>query len=189
MDKTDLLKQITAYQPFDLKETEDQKIIITAFKADEDLVTRANTKHHLCASAWIVNKDRDKILLAYHKIFQSYSWLGGHCDGEWDCLKIALKETQEESGLSRVTTILEDIFAIDVLPVPVHTKNGVVIDEHRHLNLTYLLEADDKDLLTVNVAENEDVRWFDINDYERFIKEKLMIRVYRKLNRKLREIL
>jgi len=189
MDKADLLEELRAYRPYDLKEIEDQRMIVAALSAEEDILTRDNPKHHLCASAWIVNEDRDKILLAYHKIFQSYSWLGGHCDGEWDCLRVAIKETKEESGLNRVKVLLKDIFALDVLSVPRHLKNGVEVTAHRHLNLTYLLEADENNRLWVNAAENEDVRWFEIDEYESYVKEERMLEVYRKLNRKLKEVL
>ena len=56
----------------------------------------------MTASAWVVNKDRTKVLMVYHNIYNSWSWLGGHADGETDLLKVAVREVKEEAGLDVV---------------------------------------------------------------------------------------
>ena len=35
--------------------------------------------------------------MVYHNIYNSWSWLGGHADGETDLLAVALREVKEEA--------------------------------------------------------------------------------------------
>ncbi|MDV2887536.1 NUDIX domain-containing protein, partial [Alkalihalophilus pseudofirmus] len=65
-----------------------------------DILTRKNEFAHFSSSAWTVNKDRTKVLMAFHNIYQSWSWLGGHADGDDHLLRVALRETREETGLT-----------------------------------------------------------------------------------------
>ena len=112
-------------------------------KTQPDIFERSNLIAHMTASAWVVNKDRSKILLAYHNIYDSWAWLGGHADGEKDLLKVALKEVAEESGVKNIKPVSEDILSVEILTVDGHEKKGVYVPSHLHLNVTYLIEADD----------------------------------------------
>ena len=58
----------------------------------------------------------------------------------------------------------EEIYSLEVLTVDGHEKRGAYVPSHLHLNVTYLLEADDTDALTVCEAENSGVRWFSLED-------------------------
>ena len=64
----------------------------------------------MTASAWVVNKDRSKVLMVYHNIYNSWSWLGGHADGETDLLAVAIREVREEAGIANVYPVSEEIF-------------------------------------------------------------------------------
>ena len=56
-----------------------------------------------------------------------------------------------------------------------------------HLNLTYLLEVDEKEILKIKQDENSGVMWVKIEDIEKKSTEKWMIeKVYQKLNEKLK---
>lgn len=54
---------------------------------------------HFSASVWTVNKERTKTLMVYHNIYNSWSWIGGHADGEEDLCAVAMRELTEETGL------------------------------------------------------------------------------------------
>ena len=97
----DIVEQLRNYNPYNEIECRDKEVILKLIDTYPDIFERSNPVAHMTASAWIVNKDRTKILMAYHNIYKSFSWLGGHCDGERDCLKVALKEVQEESGIKK----------------------------------------------------------------------------------------
>ena len=47
-----------------------------------DVLTRNNKMCHFTASSWIINKDKTKVLMVYHNIYKSWSWTGGHADGD-----------------------------------------------------------------------------------------------------------
>ena len=114
----------------------------------------------MTASAWVVNKDRSKVLMIYHNIYNSWSWLGGHADGETDLLAVAIREVREEAGIAHVYPVLEEIFSLESLTVDGHIKKGKYVSSHLHLNITYLLEADPEEHLSIKEDENSGVAWF-----------------------------
>jgi hypothetical protein len=82
----DIEKQIEAYVPFNEQETKDKVLILKALQEQKDVFTREDTVAHMTASAWVVNPSHDKVLMVYHNIYNSWSWLGGHADGDEDLL-------------------------------------------------------------------------------------------------------
>ena len=156
----DLLRQLEEYRPFNEQEERDRNIIIRCLKEEKDIFTRDNAMAHMTASAWVVNRERTKVLMAYHNIYQSWSWLGGHADGETDLLSVAIREVKEEAGISKVYPVSEEIFSLESLTVDGHVKKGKYVSSHLHLNVTYLLEADPKENVSVKADENSGVAWF-----------------------------
>ena len=143
----------------------------------------------MTASAWVVNPDKTKVLMAYHRIYDSWAWLGGHCDGNKDCLAVAIREVREETGVENVVPLSEDIFSLEVLSVDSHFKRGEYVPTHLHLNVTYLLQADEKEDLHIKEDENSNVSWFGLDEaIERSNEEWFKQNIYKKLNEKLREI-
>ena len=187
MSKSELIEELSKMLIYDETEEITRNNIILAIELFPDIFERYNPFMHITSSVWIVNENFDKILLAYHKMYKSYSWIGGHNDGEVDCMQIALKETEEESGLKNCKVLSEDIFAVDILPVDAHIKNNKIVSTHLHLNLTYLLQANENEKLIVCPNENEDLKWFALSEYESHIEENRMVAIYRKLNNKVKE--
>ena len=184
------INKIKEYIPFNEQEEKDKKLILNCIENYNNLLTRENTVAHFTASSYIVNKTRDKVLMIYHKLYNSWAWTGGHNDGDDDFLHVAIKEAKEETGLKNVTAISEDIFSIDVLNVNGHIKKGKYVSCHLHLNLTYLLEADENEELIVNEEETNGVQWLPIDKLRDYCSEEYMIEmVYDKLNLKVRELL
>jgi hypothetical protein len=74
----DLIELIENYIPYDEDEMVNKKSFLYFFKSFEkkDRAVRENIIGHLTASAWVVNKDRTKVLFAYHNIYDSRAWLG-----------------------------------------------------------------------------------------------------------------
>lgn len=181
------IRQLTDYLPFNEQEAQDKRLILDALSQyGERLYLRENLIAHLSASAWIVNPARDKVLLAWHNLFRAWSWLGGHADGEADLLQVALREAREESGIEHVRAVSDAIFSIEVLTVDGHEKRGVYVPSHLHLNVTYLLEADEHDALHIKPDENSGVAWFPLEESAQASSEEWMrTRIYEKLNKKL----
>lgn len=181
-----LMEEICAYTPYNEQEERDRELILHCLETEDDLFTRENRLCHLTASAWVVNKDRTKVLMAYHNIYNSWSWLGGHADGDEDLMRAALREVREEAGISSVRALSEKIFSLEVLTVDGHIKNGAYVSSHLHLNVTYLLEADENEPLHHREGENTDVRWFPLDEAVKASSEPwFREHVYSKLNEKL----
>ena len=49
---------------------------------------------------------------------------------------------------------------LESLTVDGHIKNGSYISSHLHLNITYLLEADSEEAVSIKEDENSGVAWF-----------------------------
>ena len=182
-----IYEQIHRYVPFNIQEEKDKANILAFLDTYENTFFRENEIAHMTASAWVVNGKMDKVLMAYHRIYDSWSWLGGHCDGDEDCLRVALKEVQEESGIVHVKPLSEEIFSLEVLSVDSHYRKGIYVPTHMHLNVTYLLQADDKDELIIKEDENASVAWFSLDEALQRSTEKWFVdNIYSKLNDKLR---
>ena len=67
-----------------------------------------------------------------------------------------------------------------------HVKRGKFVSSHLHLNVTYLLEADDAQPIRPKPDENSAVRWMALDKAAENREEPFMAVVYRKLNEKLR---
>ena len=140
----------------------------------------------MTASAWTVNEEMDRVLMIYHNIYNSWSWLGGHADGDEDLLAVAIREAKEESGIKSIRPYSEDILSLEVLTVNGHIKNGNYVPSHLHINISYLLVADDKEELIIKPDENSGVGWFTLSgaissSNEEWFRDK----IYSKLNEKL----
>ena len=179
-------EQIESYRPCCEQEERDKALILAYLRANDDAFLRTDPVAHMTASSWTVNPARDRVLMVYHRIYDSWSWTGGHADGDRDLLRVALRECREETGVRQLRPVSEEIFSLEILTVDGHEKRGVYVPSHLHLNVTYLLEASEDDALKTCEEENSAVRWFTLEEALRAPTEPWMVeRVYRKLNAKL----
>ena len=177
-----LRDDILAFRPYYNEQEETEKrLMLQYMDTFPDLLTRNNEMAHFTASCWIVNPARTHVLMAFHNLYQSWAWLGGHADGEADLLRVALREANEESGIVGARPLRNDIFSLEILGVDGHVKRGRYVATHLHLNCTYLLEADDRLPIRVKADENSAVRWIPFADVEAEVRETEMRVVYRKL--------
>ena len=96
------------------------------------------------------------------------------------------RELKEETGVENVKILKNDIFSLEIICVNGHVKRGNYVPSHVHLNLTYLLEVDENELLKIKADENSGVKWIDINDIETVVNEKWVLEnVYKKIIDKL----
>ena len=181
-----LEEALERYLPWNEQEERDRAEILRRLRSGEELYGRDNASAHLTASAWVVSPDRTQVLMAYHNLYDSWSWLGGHADGDRDLLAAALREVREESGLAEVRPVSPAIYSVEILTVDGHEKRGAYVSSHLHLNVTYLLEADPALPVWKKEDENRAVAWFGREaavaaSSEPWFRE----RIYRKLNDKL----
>ena len=182
-----IIDQIKKYAPCCEQEARDKKVILDYLANNPGAFFRSDLIAHMTASSWIVNAERTKVVMVYHRIYDSWSWTGGHADGEEDLLAVALRECREETGLQNVRAVDENIFSLEVLTVDGHEKRGEYVPSHLHLNVTYLLEADEREKLCVREEENSGVSWFTLDEALAASTEPWFVeRIYKKLNDKLK---
>ena len=160
-----LLRSCSPQNP---REKEDLQVMLRACELHPDVLCRSCADGHFTASAWICDREHKRVLLVYHRIFDSWAWTGGHADGDPDLLRVALREAEEETGLREFRVLNTDILSstekapvsLEILQVKAHRRRGLFVPAHLHYNLTWLLEADATAPLRIKEDENSGVAWF-----------------------------
>ncbi len=179
-----VFETVSCFKPGCEQEEVDRHVMLSALSRGENLLTRENLTMHFTASAWIVNPNRTKVLMVYHNLYDSWAWTGGHADGEEDLRAVALREAWEETGAD-ARLALQEAFSLETLTVNPHVKRSRFVPAHLHLNVTYLLMANEDAKLTVKPDENRAVGWFSLADAVSACSEPWMRPVYEKLNARL----
>ena len=187
--KEKLTAQVLHYRPVNEQEATDRKTLLRWLEMPEDISVRDNLTGHLTASAWVVTPDRKKVLMAYHKLYDSWAWLGGHADGDWDLSRVAEKEAREESGIQDLRLVSKDPISLEILPVSGHEKKGSYVPCHLHLNLTYLFEAAESQEISCKPDENSGVDWIPMDALSVRCNEPWFVqRIYSKLTKKAKDL-
>ena len=182
--------EIRAYTPQNEQEAADQRLILEYIRLFPDnILTRDNEIAHLSSSGFVVNADGTRVLMAHHNIYRVWAWTGGHADGEGDLLSVALREAREETGVEHIRPLSPAIASLDILPVWGHVKRGKWVPSHQHLNVSYLLVADESDALQIREGENSRVGWLPAERLLEYTNECQMDGVYAKLLARARELL
>lgn len=156
-------QQIENFKPTSEQEEKDKEYFLKFIDSFDDVLTRENIFGHFTSSAFVLNKDRTKILLVSRNIDDGFIFPGGHIDGEKDSLAVAMREVEEETGV-KAKPVFNEIFTIWTGPVKSHIKRGKFVPAHIHLDLVYLVEADDTKELRIKPDENKSVIWANFND-------------------------
>lgn len=111
---------------------------------------------HFTASSWLVSGDGRRVLLTHHRKLGRWLQLGGHADGDEDLAQVALKEAEEESGLSGLT-VEPQIYDLDRHWIPDHKG----VPGHWHYDVRFVVYAGDSEEFAVS-DESLDLAWRDI---------------------------
>lgn len=188
-DMEDLTYQLLSYTPENEQEARDREQILQWLGSGLELYSRDCAAAHLTASAWVVSPNRKKVLMAYHNLYHSWAWTGGHADGDRDLSNVAQRECMEESGIRSLRQLMTDIFSLEILSVDGHEKRGKYVSTHLHLNITFLFEAEETEALTMKPDENSGVAWIPVSQLPEKVSEPWMLeRIYSKLCRKVRRL-
>lgn len=182
-------EEIEAYVPRNQQEAGDKEMMLEYLaRFPDDLLTRRNQIAHFTASGFVVNADATRVLMAHHNLYKVWAWTGGHADGEADLLSVALREAREETGVVHIRPLSPALASLEILPVWGHVKRGEWVPAHQHLNLTYLLTADENDALHYREGENTGVAWLPADHLLELTCEWQMDGVYTKLLERAREL-
>ena len=158
-----LKDKIENYIPFDEQEERDKEQFLKFIDTFDDVLTIDNIFGHFTASAFVVNKERTKMVVVYHIINEGWIYPGGHVDGEEDFLSVAVREVKEETGL-KVDVLDQNIFSIQSAAGKGHIKRGKYVSAHLHLDVVYIMEADDKIPLVYREDESKGVKWIPFEE-------------------------
>ena len=182
--------EIAAYRPRSEQEEADQRQMLDYIRQFPDtILTRDNPIAHFSSSGFVVNADASRVLMAHHNLYRVWAWTGGHVDGEEDFLAVALREAREETGVTHIRPLSDAIASLEILPVWGHVKRGRYVPAHLHLNVSYLLLADENDPLSVREGENTRVGWLPAAELLSYTNEWEMDGVYTKLLERARNLL
>lgn len=185
----EIFEEIKTYIPRNKQEERDKATMLAWIDRGGDLYTRENCVAHFTASAWVTDLQHEHVLMAYHNIYHSWSWLGGHADGDHDLLHVARKEVEEESGIKNLHELSSHIISLEILTVDGHIKHGKYVSSHLHMNVTYLFETDSSQTIRPKEDENSSVAWFSLEEAVQKSSEPwFQEHIYPKLNQKLKEI-
>lgn len=176
------IDDLKRFIPKNDQERNDREVMLSEIiKNPAGILFRESLLMHMTGSSIIVNSDKTKTLMAYHNIYKSWAWTGGHADGESDLMRLAIREAQEETGIQTLTPIFDAPVSCEILHVLPHIKRGKYVGLHMHFNLTYAFIGSESEPLKVKEDENARVGWLPIDRLEEYVTEPFMIPIYRKI--------
>lgn len=131
----------------------------------------AGMKKQFTATGYVINAEATRMLMIFHRGLQRWLPPGGHVEPDEFPGDTALREVLEETGLraqhageprfdlklnERTESQLPTPFSMAAQLIPESSKDI----EHIHMDLMYLLTAEDHDPTEVTEAEIEGVAWF-----------------------------
>lgn len=139
---------------------------------------RTHLPGHITGSAWIINNDGTKVLLVNHAALHKWLQPGGHADGDENVLRVALREVNEETGLTNLTQVGTGFFDIDIHSIP--ARKDLSFPQHDHYDVRFLFQADEKEELKIS-DESTDLRWVSLLDLQNYNAEPSILRLRSKL--------
>lgn len=143
--------------------------------AEPDCLWRRCVPGHLTGSAWVLSRDRSRVLLTHHRKLGKWLQLGGHADGDGDLLAVARREAVEESGLAQIQPLQPEIFDVDRHWIPPRKGDP----GHHHYDLRFVFEAEATAELAIS-RESHDLAWVPLTDVAGLNPEESMARLVRK---------
>ena len=119
---------------------------------------RIHLAGHFTASSWLVDRGGTRVLLTHHRKLERWLQLGGHADGDRDLARVALREAEEESGLTGLR-VEPEIFDLDRHWIP---DRGDV-PGHWHWDVRYVVHAEGGEAYVVS-EESHALAWRGIDE-------------------------
>ena len=180
MHRDNLLRQLLNYTPFDDIEDKMYVELIQFVREHPHCFERSCPPGHITGSAWIVDKCHTHALLTHHRKLDRWLQLGGHADGEFDILGVAMREAREESGIESITPLTGSIYDVDIHIIPARNNEP----QHLHYDVRYLLMADKESPLIIS-SESKNLSWVPLENITQLNQEPSMQRMVSKLDNQL----
>lgn len=180
MHRQELLGLLARHQTRFMDEAANLRRAVAFVQAHQDVFHCDLWPGHVTGSAWVVSPDRSRVLLLHHRKHDQWFQPGGHADGDADILRVALRETSEETGLdpSHIRLVHGRIFDVDIHTIPASRRGP----RHEHIDIRFLVEMDD-DLPIPGNDESHDILWVPLNEVSRFNNNRSTWRMVEKTRR------
>ncbi|MCC5920771.1 MAG: NUDIX hydrolase [Cyclobacteriaceae bacterium] len=146
-----ILQALHDFKAFDAIEEQHRKELIQLYQAEENF-DRKHFPGHFTASAWAVDTEKRSCFLILHRKLNKWLQAGGHAEGDRALDQVALKELEEETGLtgSRIS-----LFDLDIHAIPARKAEPC----HWHYDLRFWVEVEHPEAVQTN-HETQGGSWF-----------------------------
>ena len=147
MHRQPLIKLLDRYALRFPEETEMVGRIRRLVESSADCFKRTCRPGHITGSAWVMTQERSRCLLVHHRKLDRWLQPGGHADGENQVEQVALKEVEEETGLTALELDLhyDQLVPLDVdvhlIPERRDATGTLIEDAHEHHDIRFLVIA------------------------------------------------
>ncbi|MBR4107203.1 MAG: NUDIX hydrolase [Akkermansia sp.] len=125
-----------------------------------DCFSRSELDGHFTGSAWLVNPANNRVLLTLHRNLKRWMQTGGHADGDSCLLRVALREAEEESGISGIVPLSAGVFDVDIHAIPNRPDRHE--PAHLHYDVRFLLQAPHEEFSISD--ESDDLKWWSAEE-------------------------
>ncbi len=172
MHRTELLALLADYR----QRHPEEAVVVDTFdsfvRANEACFERSLAVGHVTGSAWLVSENGQSVLLTHHRKLNRWLQLGGHADGDPDITAVALREAQEESGLSDITAVTPAVFDLDIHVIPARGPEP----EHLHYDVRFAFVATGDQSFVVS-DESNDLAWVSIDTIDEYVGDASLLRM------------
>jgi len=187
-----LSKSIQAYREFWFKKQsnpfkEDLSVperFLTLLDKSKDPFSREEYPAHITGSCFVVNPQGTEILLMKHRKLGKWLQMGGHCDGDSDLERVALREAKEETGSKDIKLFkwpqLSSSFIPDLDIHEIPARKGE--PTHFHFDIRYFGVCFSPEQLNRSEEECLDLAWFSWEKAFSIAQEESMHRQFDKFS-------
>jgi 8-oxo-dGTP pyrophosphatase MutT (NUDIX family) len=173
-----LLDALRRYRPVDETDDRHHRALLSHLVHQKSPLSRSKfSPGHVTASLFIVDPGTKKILLHHHRRLSRWLQMGGHLDPSEAPAAAALREGREESGLQDLQLISEDIFDVDVHPIPAAKGEP----DHFHYDVRYVASTRSPSSIAMDAAESNELAWVDFDRAIELMNEEASTRAIRKI--------
>lgn len=149
-------------------------------EVNTDVFNREHRPMHVTGSAWVVSPDFSQVLILHHVKQDQWFQPGGHADGDADILRVALRETSEETGLDpgHVNLLSIEVFDVDIHAIPASEHDSM----HEHIDIRFLVQIDNQ-LPVPGSDESHEVLWVDLHEVSAYNNNRSSWRMVEKTRR------
>lgn len=174
-----LLSLLDTHVPEDLAETQSLETMRIMMARLDQPLSRKQAEAHFTASALVVDIETHRIALLRHAKLNKWLQPGGHAEAMDAGLmhRTALREAREETGCEvRLYHPTPTLLDVDVHLIPARADEPA----HHHLDLRFLVVAENPNSLTLNAAEATALQWYPFDAAISLAEDEPLRRMIRK---------